>query len=230
MNNPISQLIIEKKITRLCHFTNSRSFLHIIPNPNGIIASNFLNEDEREEFYKQNDELRLDGKLDYISCSIQYPNTWYLNRIKNKDPNFVDWLILFLDPYLMLDKNTLFCHRNAAANNGQYLKPGVQGFKGMFERRVQGQYLMTRTPNMLSCCPTDGQAEVMIYRNIPIEHIKGICVPNSEKADHEKLKLKLVGVPEEQIRSFDWVVAPDLFNPGWNTLIKNGFVPEEIIL
>jgi ssDNA thymidine ADP-ribosyltransferase, DarT len=228
MNSLISKRIVEKQITRLCHFTNSRSFLHIMSNPNGIIASNFLSSEDKEEYYKQNDELRKDGKLDYISCSVQYPNTWYLKRIKNKDPNFIDWLILFLDPILMLDEKTLFCHRNAAANNGQFLKPGIRGFDGMFERIVEGKYPIIRTSNMLPCSPTDGQAEVMIYKNIPLQFIRGVCVPTIEKAENEKLKLELIGVPIEKILSLDWVIAPDLFESKWNSLVKNGTVPEEI--
>ncbi|MEH7490516.1 DarT ssDNA thymidine ADP-ribosyltransferase family protein, partial [Priestia megaterium] len=132
--------INQKGIGRLCHFTKSNKLLQIMRSEDGIIANTFL--DDQIEILSKNDELRLDGKEDYVCCSIQYPNTWYLNRIKNKDPLFKEWVILFIDPTLLLDMDTLFCHRNAASDRGNNLKQGYNGFMGMFGNPVSGQRLM----------------------------------------------------------------------------------------
>lgn len=39
-----------------------------------------------------------------------------------------------------------------------------------------------RTPHMLKCCPTDDQAEVMIYYKIPVDYFLGIAFESKEIA------------------------------------------------
>ena len=145
----------DRNIKRLCHFTRSNKLLHIMRSEDGIIANTFL--DDQFEILEKNDQLRLDGKEDYVCCSIQYPNTWYLNKIKDNDPLFKEWVILFIDPILLLENNTLFCHRNAASAEGNNLKSGYNGFIGMFENPVQGQRLIRRSRYMPTRCPTDAK-------------------------------------------------------------------------
>jgi len=220
----LSESDIQRRgITRLCHFTKSNKLMHIMSSESGIISTNFLAESQGE-LLTQNDTSRYDGKLDYISCSVQYPNTWYLNRIRDTDPIFKQWVVLFLNPMIMLDSRTLFCHRNAAANWGQYLKPGLEGFQGMFAHTVQGQRPLTRTRQMPDCCPTDGQAEVMIYGNITRSDILAVAVPTFDQARDEITRLQFIpGTPDLQL-----VVAPDLFNNNWHSQIRTGNIPEEI--
>lgn len=224
------KLEIEKRgITRLCHFTNSRSFIHIIQNDLGVVANNFLGDEEEIGIMSKNDNLRLDGKEDYISCSIEYPNTWYLDKVKLRDPNFRDWVVLFIDPLVMLEENTLFCHRNAAAGEGKYLKSGNEGLRGMFAQTVDGKFKMNRAYNMLSCCPTDGQAEVMVYKNIPKESIKGVCVSSMEQVKIEMLKISHLNLLEGEL-NFDWIISPELFSTNWTKSVKMGKRPSELFL
>lgn len=225
MNAEIKKQIIERRITRLCHFTKSSKLLHILSSESGIVANQFLKE-EAPELLQQNDYLRLDGLTDHISCSVQYPNSWYLNRIKEKDPLFNQWVVIFIDPYLMLQKGTKFCHRNAAAGRGAFIQEGVTGFMGMFESSVQGIRELRRSPKMLDCCPTDDQAEVMIYKNIPRSAILGVAVPNFEKAHEHRMKLKFI----KEAIEVNWIVAPDLFNNNWSVLVRAGKVPVEILI
>jgi hypothetical protein len=86
--------IMARSITRLCHLTKSQKALHILSSEEGIKAVEFLD----KSLYDANDSLRLDGRLKYINCSLEYPNHWYWNKVKDKDPLFQDWVILLINP------------------------------------------------------------------------------------------------------------------------------------
>lgn len=217
--------IQNRGITRLCHFTKSNNLPHILRNESGIIANTLL--DDQKEILKKNDENRYDGKEDFVCTSVQYPNTWYFKKIRDNDPIFKQWVILFTNPILMNKSSTLFCHRNAAANRGAFIKGGFDGFDGMFKNSVKGQRLINRQQRMLPCCPTDDQAEVLIQHNIGRSHIIAIAVPTEEQAYVEKIRLSFIpGVPKD----INWVIAPDLFNGRWSAMVRRGVVPREIYL
>lgn len=36
------------------------------------------------DMLNQVDEVRADGELDYVCCSIEYPNSWYLDNAKKE--------------------------------------------------------------------------------------------------------------------------------------------------
>ncbi|MDF3555394.1 DUF4433 domain-containing protein [Bacillus cereus] len=222
--NQFEQVINQRGITRLCHFTKSNNLSHILRNESGIIANTFL--DDQLEILKKNDEYRYDNKEDYVCCSVQYPNSWYLRRIKDIDPLFNEWVVLFISPTLVYDSTTLFCHRNAAAGRGRYIRAGYEGFTGMFNNAVQGQRLIYRKPSMLQCCPTDDQAEVLIYKNITRNNIIGIAVSSEEQARREKLRLSFI---QEVPQNLNWIVAPEIFNTSWSSKVRSGLVPEEYL-
>ena len=222
--NQLQKMIEEKNITRLCHFTRSNNLIHILRNESGILANTFL--DDQLEILKRNDEHRYDNKEDYICCSVQYPNSWYLRRIKDIDPLFKEWVVLFINPNLITKPHTLFCHRNAAANRGQYIKGGIKGFEGMFQNPVQGQRTIYRQPQMPDCCSTDDQAEVLIYKNISRNHIIGIAVPNEEQARREMIRLSFI---KEIHKDIKLIVAPDLFDVSWSSMVRRGDIPNEYL-
>ncbi|XYY59802.1 DarT ssDNA thymidine ADP-ribosyltransferase family protein [Bacillus velezensis] len=111
-----------------------------------------------------------------------------------------------------------------AAGRGQFIKSGIEGFVGMFKNRVLGQRLMYRTHSMAECCPTDDQAEVLLYKNIPRGHIIGIAVPTEEQARREKARLSFI---KEVPKDIKWIIAPDLFNVSWSSMVREGDIPEE---
>lgn len=219
MENEIKQ----RGITRLCHFTKISKILHILTSENGIVANTFLNQ-TNDDILETNDKNRFDGKEDYISCSIEYPNSWYLNKIK-VDPLFNEWVIMYLDPLIIENKETLFCFTNAAYANGRFLKPGLDSFQNMFSDVVTGKRRITRSPRMLECCPTDGQAEVMIYKNISKSSIMGLTFNSFEQARRTKVMLDMLNVQ----LTFNLYVAPDLFENNWNQIIRRGTRPKEIL-
>jgi len=213
--NLIKNAIIKMNITRLCHFTSSRKALHILSSEAGIKAVDFI----EESLYDANDPLRLDGRLQHINCSLEYPNHWYWNKVKNKEPLFQDWIILLINPELLELESTEFCPVNAAKGNGVYISKGYNAFLNLFATAINGR---TRYRTMLSCCPTDDQAEVLIYRNISRRDIFGVVVKDEDQAEKEIIRWEQSGIPR-----FDIIIAPDLFNGEWSRKVRQGIRPQE---
>ena len=171
MGEPVSDLeaiqtdVRQRGITRLCHFTRSEKLAHMLAQTQAILPTQELRE-RYPDLLDVTDTQRLDGRLEYICCSIEYPNTWYLSKIKAYSTPFHDWIILCLDPCLLWERDALFSPRNAAAQRGALLTPGWQGWRALFHPEVQGAYgiVRGRTPHHLQCCPTDDQAEVLGIR------------------------------------------------------------------
>ena len=84
-------ILSSRGVTRLCHFTKLQSFTHIITSPEGILSSDSIRQDTKNVL----DSARYDGELDHICCSIQYPNSWFLNKAieRNSDQIFKDFIV-----------------------------------------------------------------------------------------------------------------------------------------
>ena len=80
-----------------------------------------------------------------------------------------------------------------------------------------------RTSKMLSCCPTDGQAEILIENNIPRKYIQAIAVGNEYVAVRVNSILKFEH--QMHIRRY---FAPDILTAKWSHMIKKGCSPNEI--
>lgn len=191
----IRQESCRRGISRLCHFTPSRKLGHIISGQKGILATSHLEEYERDIF-NPTDIQRYDGHKAHICCSVEYPNGWYFDRTRASEVLFKDWVILFINHSYLWKPGVLFCHRNAAANYGRFLKEGFEGFVAMYESEITGAYDMTikRSSTHLSSCPTDNQAEVLIPDSIEISDIVGIAVENESQAVKELKRFELMNV------------------------------------
>ena len=166
---------------------------------------------------RQNDKQRMDGKTDYINCSVQYPNWWYLRRVKDNNPIFSDWAILFIDPIVATIETTQFCKVNAATRYGAYICKGAEAFRELFSANVGRQ---NRTKDMLQNAPTDDQAEVLVYENIPVSMIKGIAFENEEIARQKIVEWKVMGFPK-----IDVFISPELFDVSTSGKIRRGEEP-----
>lgn len=226
MNESIIKAARLKGVTRLCHFTSVRNLIHIAKESVGILSTQALR-DAESLVLNATDELRLDGKLDHICCSIQYPNLHYWEKIKDKDKNFDEWVILALKPELLGLDQVLFCPRNAASKSGANLRGGFDGFEALFASQVTGAggRIFQRTISRLSCCPTDDQAEVLIPSPIKIDAILQVIVPTEEQAKILHVRLRLA-----QACQFEFAVAPLLFDAkGLSKSIRDGVFPVECV-
>lgn len=222
--NKITLMDIKKRnITRLCHFTKSKNIPHILEEFKAIKSS-----DKIPSHYKDvNDILRLDGKKSHVCCSVEYPNLYYLDSIKNNDKLFKEWAILVINPEIIVNESCLFSAVNAATERGKYIKSGVEGFNSLYSNVVTTKRrTITRTSKLPSCCPTDFQGEIMIKEEIGIKYIEGIIVESEEQGRHEKFKLSLLGL-QDKIKVY---VSPEAFRKSSYEKLKLGIKPKEWIV
>lgn len=213
-------VLTARGVTRLCHFTKLQSLTHIITSENGVLASNSIHQDTKNV----NDTARYDGELDFVCCSVQYPNSWFFKKAmqNNQDKIFEDWVVLYINLTILKNKKAKFCPCNASKSNGIYINENMDNIDSIFATKVS-TFPYPRSPKMLSCCPTDGQAEILIENSIPREYISGIAVGNMDIAKRVYSMLKICGIEHLTI-----YIAPDVLTTRWSTLVKDGCLPDEI--
>lgn len=215
----VYDILTARGVTRLCHFTKLQNLTHII-SEDGILASSSIRQDTKNV----NDIARYDGELDFVCCSVQYPNSWFLEKTMKNNPDkiFREWVVLYIDLNILNNKKAKFCPCNASKKKGYYIDENMDNIDSIFARTVP-TFNYPRTPQMLSCCPTDGQAEVLIESSIPQKYIKGIAVGNEDVAGRVYSILKIYYL--ERINIY---IAPDVLTKKWSNMIKEGCSPEEI--
>jgi hypothetical protein len=218
---------LNRGITRLCHFTPSRNFIHMATSDTPMIYPTSKLVEKMESPYTPCDEKRLDGNLEWVCCSVEYPNVWYMDQVKSREAIFKEYLVLCLNPKYLWSPGTTFFARNAAASPRAKNKTGVHAFGLLFSESVDGAQGRTfsRTMNFLSACPTDNQAEVQVPKAIPFRDVLKVLVPTVERAESESKRVDLAGGDPERIK---FVVAPDVFDKYKLTAsIRAGIRPTE---
>jgi hypothetical protein len=224
MIGEIRQEVERRGITRLCHFTPSRKLAHIAAGETGVLSTQALCAQERDMF-DATDLQRLDGHPSHVCCSIEYPNAWYFQRARQNDQLFRDWVVLLIRPRYLWQEGALFCPRNAAAEYGGLLRPGMAGFERLFASTSGAPRCPPRGTRHLACCPTDDQAEVLIPDRIRFGDIIGIAVSSMDQANLEAERLNQLSIDPSQFR---FVAAETLYNPRQlATCIRAGRRPPE---
>ena len=210
MNSEVQAAAEARGITRLCHFTPSRNLQHIAAGGVGILSTKNLSAEERAAF-NPTDLYRYDARTTHICCSVEFPNGWYFDRVREKEALFPNWVVLLIKPDCIWRDGTLFSPRNAAAESGRLLQAGVAAFEAMYAPRVSGAYnrTYTRTTAQRPSCPTDQQAEVLVEDKISLEDILAVAVRSAEQAATERVSLRTNGLDPDL---FNFVIAPHLFS------------------
>jgi hypothetical protein len=229
VNEDVRREVERRGITRLCHLTPSRNLVHIVTG-DGLLSTAQLSESERRVFNQQDLE-RLDEHPDHISCSIEFPNVWYLRQRRREargaDRLFPDWVCVCIEPYHLWRDDTLFCPRNAAAARGRLVAGGIATLHTLFADRVDGArgQTFTRTPERAPACPTDEQAEVLVYRRIPLEDVQQIVIADESQAKRTFIALEQLKVPPDR---FQYAICPEFFHPdALAQLLRRGERPVE---
>lgn len=214
------EILKNRGVNRLCHFTKLNSFIHIIAEGEGIVSTDALKPDLK----KINDTERYDGRTNYVCCSIQYPNSWYLKKVINRDNDkiFKEWVILYVDLRILKNREAAFCPCNASREYGRYINENIGEINSIFNDDVLGR---KRTSRMMACCPTDDQAEILIKNNIPREYIMGVAVGDEEMANRILAMYKTLKISPVPV-----YIAPDVVNGNWSQMIRAGISPKETIL
>lgn len=208
----------DRDVTRLCHFTKLKDLTHILLSDSGISSSTAIRSDIKD----QKDPERYDGELEYICCSIEYPNSWYLRKAQQRDTDLVfrEWITIYINLDILNERDFKFCPCNAATKCGAHILSDESKIPDLYES--PSLYGRNRTPHMLQCCPTDDQAEILIKDNIPYRFFSGIAVSNEEIASRVYAMIKTYGKPNIPI-----YIAPDVLNTNWSNMIRQGVRPTE---
>lgn len=217
----VYNILAARGVTRLCHFTKFQSLTHIASSAEGILASSSIRQDTKNVI----DTARYDGELDCVCCSVQYPNSWFMKKAmqNNLDKIFKDWVVIYIDLSILKDKSAKFCPCNASKDSGAHIQDKMSAVESIFAVSVP-TFDYTRSSKMLPCCPTNGQAEILIKDNIPREYIIGIAVGNEDVAKRVYAMLKMYGFKHIPI-----YISPDVMTPAWSNIIKNGYQPVETL-
>ena len=229
MNAEIRAAAKQRGVSRLCHLTPLRNLLHIA-NGNGLLSTKQLQESDRGNFNQQ-DLARLDGHPNHVCCSIEYPNVWYLRRRRGdtvgEAPLFPDWVCLTIDPKHLWADPTLLCPRNAAAEGGRLVSRGIDAFESLYVAAVEGAGGQRFRRNKLPpACPTDDQAEVLVYQHVPLNDIQHVIV-----ADEAQARRTIVVLDQMDLRSdlFRFRICPEIFEPTQlSRLLRMGVRPAEV--
>ena len=186
-------ILKNKGINRLVHFTPLYNLESILEN--GLQSREIL--DLLDYDYIYSDPIRLDGKLDYISNSISFPN-YKMFYSKMKENPKQDWAVLSIDSDILIDKlDTQFYRTNCASNN-----PSKCRFDPCSNEALEDMYYSSdRDPFIPSNYTTDPQAEVMIKDRIDPSYIN--CI-DTRTFNNDVNSLALNS-------NIDYNVGPDLF-------------------
>lgn len=172
----IKNLVKERQIIQLIHFTRYENLGGILNN--GLYVRSMLN--RIPDMVYVNDELRLDGHSDSISLSITFPNhkMFYKYRMSL---NARGWVLLAIDPSVLWEYDCAFCKYNAA--DSRIIRIPVNELKHadklkeMFTENINEIGVRERERLTVSD-PTDVQAEVLVFNNIPKEKILAVGFEN----------------------------------------------------
>ena len=184
----------QRGITRLCHFTKSVHLAQILRKGEIRPVADLT---AAKDAYRGTDPTRRDGFPDHVNCSIEYPNSWYLRKARNDDPNFTDWVVLCLDVALLDRDEVRFCPFNSARNNGSAAACGTHAFEAMFALEVTGARGLRRDSRHPAWWPTDDQAEVLVPGSIPLKRIGSVIVRSEEQAASEVHRLTRLTDPKD---------------------------------
>lgn len=171
-NQQVIQCVQKRDIVNCVHITTAKNLLSILSN--GICSKAYL-EDNNIEYDCADDKL-INRTEDAVSISITFPNykMFYKLRCENEK---VEWVVLLLDVQQVLSLDCAFCYTNASSNEifniPLELRKTYEAFELMFSERKGHPYSrkdMGLRPNE----PTDPQAEVLVFDNIPSSAIQEV--------------------------------------------------------
>lgn len=215
----IQQIVAKRQIQHLFHFTPLDNLNAILTN--GLCSRSYLHQCGTHGVYL--DTVRADGKLDFISLSVSFPNyrMFYTRRIHDES---ITWAVISLSPSLLweiTDREIQFFDTNAAyqkfRNISDVTLQSADAFASLFLDSItnkDGQ--LARDNRLLPKDPTDVQAEIMVEKHIEPRYIQYVIFNNQNDAN-QFTSLR-------QYPHFNFRLAPQLFSQreysrqnGWRT-------------
>lgn len=169
-----------RKINFLMHFTRQENLESILVE--GLIPRAEIEADELPATF--NDDVRLDGCPSATSLSIVHPNYKMFYRYRK---TFTDakWAVLGIHASVLWKYKCGFCSENAASNHVTAIpieqRSQVEAFRGMFDE-IDGRPSRKELA-IPDGCPTNPQAEVLVFGRIKPKFIAGVAFRDKADAD-----------------------------------------------
>lgn len=181
----MEKILMQRQIDTLYHFTQADNLANILKY--GLLPRSTI---ENHDIYSSfNDDYRYDGCSNAVCMSIEFPNYKMFYKLRREDTD-IDWVVLKLDAQILCDFPCAFCWTNAG-DSTMYNTPledrmGKDAFLELFKDR---QYYPTRKETQIrEWFPTNPQAEVLVFGEIPITYINGIYFEhNSSYQNYKKM-------------------------------------------
>ena len=190
----VKSFIEMHNITELYHFTNVLNLRSILEND--LMPVTHLQ--HKGLVYSNNDDTRLDGRLDCVSLSISFPNTRYMNSKENQDYD-LNYCVIEYDAYL-LEKaatfNKVYFSKYNAARGDAVISNDYETLVSMFDdsyykmnpTKYEYTYGVPSSPfnreiELPLKYPTHDQAEILINAMINKRHIKRVLFKTVEVYD-----------------------------------------------
>lgn len=186
----LKDCIAKRGLQHIFHFTSFDNLVSILDD--GLLSRAKL--ERQQALYYRNDDERYDGLLDYINCSLEYPNnrllaTYEINTGK-------DFVLIDIDISILLVQTAKCSFTNAAKNRGKGIMP-IASLEKIFDGK--------RSSNLADNHPTDEQAEILIRDVILPKYFKALIFKS--KQSYIKALERNITIPNGlEIR-----IAPELF-------------------
>lgn len=176
----IKQIIIDRKIKYLVHFTRLENLTSILKH--GLVPVSL--QEQRGIRSVKNDKERREGRMDCTSCSVEFPNYQMFYKYRMSIPDS-KWVVLVLDINILLvdSRDIFFSYTNAGrahqkTNRRFHWFRSPEEFENLFSQpwTLYAQNSFSREQQSISDnMPTDPQAEILISDIIDPQYIKHVC-------------------------------------------------------
>jgi len=187
----IQRIVAERSIAHVLHFTRLDNMPSIAQHgllPRGVLSSHGIP-------FVHNDDVRLDGATSASCLTISWPNYKMFYRYRTANPN-VAWVVLSLKPSVLWENDCAFCIENAASNRVRAIRmPDRKEVSALASIFDDHDFYPNRAQIGLPAhFPTNPQAEILLFGNIPLTTIQSVLAPSIDVAESVRAILSTVPI------------------------------------
>ncbi len=179
----LKKVVKDREIEFVIHFTRIENLKSILEK--GIKPRKKLEKKKIKSIF--NDEYRIDGFKNATCCSICHPNYKMFYSLRQSDIE-QEWAVIGIKKDIIWEKDCAFCIENAASSNVTSIpieqRKGKKAFKKLFDEL--GTSPTRKELKIPDSCPTNPQAEILVFEDIKPKDIVGVAFNSSARAEEYK--------------------------------------------